>query len=41
MSVQESVVMDEITVRLSEPPLAISHNLKRALRENRNLLHCY
>lgn len=41
ISVQEGVVMDEITVRLSESPLAISHNLKMALRENRNLLHFY
>lgn len=41
ISVQEGVVMDEITVRLSESPLAIFHNLKMALRENRNLLHCY
>lgn len=36
-SVQEGVVTDEITVRLSESPL-ISQNLKMALRENRNLL---
>lgn len=40
MNVQEDVVMDEITVRLSESLLTISHNLKMALRENRNLLHC-
>lgn len=40
MSVQEGVVMDKITMKLNESPL-ISQNLKMALRENRNLLHCY